>query len=423
MLPSHWFFWLFAVCFFIHEFWESFLICLNIRHTQVKQDIPSVLANHIDQATHLKSIAYNNDRARFGLIVRGLKALLLWVLILSGTFSILESWLQVQFQLSGLHHSVLYVGVVGFLLFLIGIPGSLYSQFVLEARYGFNKMTAKTFCLDLLKSLFLSALLGVPLLYLVFWLYQTAGAWWWLVAFAALFSFELLLSAVYPTFLAPLFNKFTPLEDGTLKSAIMALAKKIRFKLSGIYTIDGSRRSAHSNAYFAGIGRFRRIVLFDTLRAQLTEPEIIAVLGHEMGHNKMRHVQKGLILSLLLTFLGFWLLKLLITWPPFYQAFGAGAPTPHQALVLFALASGHFTFVLTPFKSWLSRRYEYAADHFAVKVTGKAPAMIGALVKLCKENLANLTPHPLYSSYYYSHPTTVERIGALQKLQQPNVPS
>jgi STE24 endopeptidase len=267
---------------------------------------------------------------------------------------------------------------------------------------------------DLLKGIVLGAVLGGPILALVFWIYDKAGPWWWLWAFAAVFGFEFLMAAIYPTFLAPIFNKFTPLPEGSLKQAITDLAQKIRFKMAGIFTIDGSRRSAHSNAYFAGMGRMRRIVLFDTLQKQLTEREIIAVLGHEMGHNKLRHIHKQLILSFFVSLTGFWILSLAMGWTPFFAAFGAGDPAPHKALVLFALFSAHFTFFLPAITNALSRRYEYQADRFSVDVVGDREAMSSALVALCRENLSNLTPHPLYSFYHYTHPTTLERVRALE---------
>ncbi len=401
---DHWFFWAFVLFFFIHQFWETALTQLNIKYTEKHRDqIPDYFRDKIDPEGYQKSIDYNLEKMKFGLWVRWLEVPIVWLVILSGAFAL------VPFS-----HSVAYCAVVGLLLLLLQIPTSLYSQFVIEEKYGFNKMTAKTFIADLVKMLLLSALLGVPLLYLIFWLYAKAGNLWWLWAFGAFFGFEFLIAAVYPTLLAPLFNKFTPLEEGGLKESILALAKKIRFKLSGIFTIDGSKRSSHSNAYFSGIGRLRRIVLFDTLREQMENDEILAVLGHEMGHNKKRHVQKGLILSFVMTLGAFWLLSLAVAWEPFYATFGAGTPAPHKAFVLFSLFASHFSFWLTPFGNWLSRKYEYEADLFSKEVTGQPEKMVSSLVKLSKENLANLTPHPWYSFYHYSHPTTLERIRALE---------
>lgn len=414
-MTDHWFFWLFLALFCLHQVWETALTLLNNREIRRNEDrIPEYFRDKIEPERYRKGIAYNLDRARFGLVVRGYDILLAWLLILSGLFGLLDIWLTDRFHLSGLILSVVYCGVVALLLMIVKIPVSLYSHFVLEARYGFNKMTARTFVLDLFKGVVLGALLGGPILALIFWLYQGSGDYWWLWAFAAVFGFEFLMAAVYPTLLAPIFNKFIPLPDGSLKDSILSLTRKIDFKLSGIYTIDGSRRSAHSNAYFAGMGRLRRIVLFDTIQQQLTEREIVAVLGHEMGHNKRRHIQKMLALGFVLSLAGFWILSRMIGWPPLYQAFLAGSPAPHKAVVLLSLFGGHFTFCLKMLENYLSRKYEYEADRFSVEVAGDREAMASSLVALSRENLSNLTPHPWYSAYHYTHPTPLERGRAIE---------
>ena len=411
-----WFFWLFAGLFTLHQIWEVALTILNNQEMEKNRGkIPDYFKDKIDAERYAKSIAYNLAKARFGLVVRAYDVAVVWTIILSGCLDLLDRWLS-GFRLAPLIHSVVYCGAVGLALMVIRIPVSLYSHFVLEEKFGFNKMTGKTFVIDLIKGIVLGAALGGPILALVFWIYQKAGAWWWLWAFAAVYGFQFLMAAVYPTLLAPIFNKFTPLPDGTLKEAITNLAQKIRFKMSGIFTIDGSKRSAHSNAYFAGMGRMRRIVLFDTLQKQLTEREIIAVLGHEMGHNKLKHIQKQLILGFVLSLAGFWILSVLMNWPPFFTAFGAGVPAPHKALVIFSLFSGHFTFILPAITNGLSRKYEYQADRFSVDVVKDPESMASALVALCRENLSNLTPHPLYSFYHYTHPTTLERVRAIQGL-------
>ncbi len=412
-----WFFYLFVCVYFAHEIFETYLSVINNRYIRAhQQEIPLYFKDKIDFETYQKSIAYNLEKSKFSLMMRWLGLAITWGVILSGFFALLGTYLERFVSPSSLTYSVLYCLSIGFLGMILGIPSSLYNQFVIEEKYGFNKMTAKLFVMDLLKGLLLSALLGIPLMYLVFWLYQVSGAYWWLWAFLAFFGFQLFLAAVYPTFLAPLFNKFVPLEEGSLKKAIEEIAEKIKFKMSGIFKIDGSKRSSHSNAYFAGIGKFRRIVLFDTLMTQMNEEEIISVLAHEMGHNKKRHIQKQLILGFVSGLLSFWLLSLVMNWLPFYQAFGAGNPSPGKALVLFALFGGSFSFFLTPLSNYLSRKYEYEADAFSVEATQKTEPMKTALVKLSKENLSNLTPHPLYSFYYYSHPTTLERVEAIQKI-------
>jgi len=413
---DRWFFWAFVFFFTLHQAWEIFLTLLNNREIKKSRGrIPAYFAGKIEPERYEKGIDYNLEKARFGLIVRGYDILATWVIILSGSLNALDLWLKGA-GLSGLHLSVLYCAAVGLALTVLRLPVTLYSTFIIEQKYGFNKTTFPTFLIDLLKGFGLSILLGGPLLYLIFWLYAAAGQFWWLWAFGAVFAFELLIAAIYPTWLAPIFNKFTPLPNGPLKEAILKLADKIDFKLSGIYTIDGSRRSAHSNAYFAGMGRMRRIVLFDTLQKQLNEPEILAVLGHEMGHNKKRHIQKQLALSFVLSLTGFWILSLLMHYGPFYSAFGAGDPAPHKGLVLFSLFAGHFTFFAGAFTNHLSRKYEYEADRFSVDVVGDAPSMASSLAALSRENLSNLTPHPWYSFYHYTHPTTLERIRAIETL-------
>lgn len=413
---NHWFFYLFASVYFFHEILETYLTLLNRKHVlQHRGEVPEYFKESIDFATYQKSIAYNLEKANFGLLMRWIGVGLTWGIILSGGFDKLGEQLSFWVSSQSLSYSVLYCLAVGFFILILGIPSSLYSQFVIEEKYGFNKMTGKLFVVDLLKSILLSLVLGLPLLYLLFWLYQVSGEYWWLWAFLAFFGFQLFLAAVYPTFLAPLFNKFIPLADGTLKQAIEDIARKVKFKMSGIFTIDGSKRSSHSNAYFAGLGKFRRIVLFDTLIHQMNEEEIVSVLAHEMGHNKKRHIQKQLLLGFVSGLLSFWILSLLMTWQPFYQTFQAGNPNPGKALVLFSLFGGSFGFFITPFTNYLSRKYEYEADGFSVQATGKTAPMISSLLKLSKENLSNLKPHPWYSFYHYTHPTTLERIQAIEK--------
>jgi STE24 endopeptidase len=409
------FFWLFVSLFTLHQVWEIMLTLLNRSEMEKHRgEIPEFFKDKIDPQRYQKSLDYNLEKSRFGLLVRLYDIALVWGIILSGVLNKLDLKLT-SFDLSPIPHSIVYCGVVALALMVLKLPVSLYSHFVIEEKYGFNKMTAKTFVIDLIKTLGLGIVLGGAILGLVFWLYQQAGEFWWLWAFGAVYGFEFLMAAVYPTLLAPIFNKFIPLPEGTLKDAITNLARKIDFKMSGIFTIDGSKRSAHSNAYFAGMGRMRRIVLFDTLQKQLSEREIIAVLGHEMGHNKLKHIQKQLVLGFVVSLASFWILSQLMTWPPFFAAFSAGDPAPHKALVIFALFSGHFTFVLTAVTNALSRRYEYASDRFSVEVVKDPDAMISSLVALSRENLSNLTPHPWFSAYHYTHPTTLERVDAIQR--------
>ncbi len=408
---------LFLVFYLAHVVWETLLALLNRqRLLQSSNEVPEYFREKIDLATYKKSIAYNLEKENFSLFTDWIFVAFTLCVIFLGYFETYDLFLQKIYpHPQDLSFAALYCWGLGIILLLIKIPFSLYENFVIEKKFGFNRMSLKTFGVDLLKTITLSTLLGVPILFLVFWIYLKMGAQWWLFAFLAVFLFELLVAAIYPTFLAPLFNKFTPLPDGELKEAILKIAQQIHFKLSGIFTIDGSKRSAHSNAYFAGIGKFRRIVLFDTLVQQMNTPELVAVLAHEMGHNKMRHILKQLILGFVTGLIGFWILAQAIAWAPLYDAFRVGSPAYYKGFMLFALFAGHFTFFLSPFSSMLSRKYEYEADAFSVKATRSPQDMIQALLKLTKENLSQLNPHPLYSFYYYTHPTTLERIRAIEK--------
>jgi STE24 endopeptidase len=280
-------------------------------------------------------------------------------------------------------------------------------------------MTLKLWVIDLAKGLMLSVLIGVPVLAAVLWFMDNyLNGPWWLYVWAVLALFQLFVMAVFPVFIVPIFNKLTPLEEGRLKERIHALAWKVKFKMSGIFTMDGSKRSTHSNAFFAGIGKFRRIVLFDTLMKSLSELELVAVLAHEMGHNKKKHLRTGLIVGLGSSLLGLYILSLIIKSPWLYQAFGFNIASSYAALFIFMKASGSFTFFLEPLFSLLSRKHEYEADRFAAEAVGTPEPMIQGLVKLTKDNLSNLTPHPLYSFFYYSHPTVMERIAALESARQ-----
>jgi STE24 endopeptidase len=242
-----------------------------------------------------------------------------------------------------------------------------------------------------------------------------AGSYWWLWAFLFVFAFQFLMLILYPTLIAPLFNKFELLKDAELGERILALADRVGFKTSGIYTMDGSKRSTHSNAYFTGIGKSKRIVLFDTLLEQMTADQVLAVLAHEMGHYKMKHVLRMLIVQGIFLLVGFYVLSFLVDYEPLFRAFGLERPSNYAALVLFSLLSGPATFYLTPLLNLLSRKHEYEADRFAATVLKDSRPMEEALIRLTIKNLSNLTPHPWYSAYHYSHPTTVERISAIRR--------
>ncbi|HWI59822.1 MAG TPA: M48 family metallopeptidase, partial [Bacillota bacterium] len=294
-----------------------------------------------------------------------------------------------------------------------GLPLDWYAQFRLEERFGFNTTTLKLWWLDRLKGLLLALVLGYPLLVLILKLVEWTGPWWWLWAWGALLAFQLLMAVLAPVLILPLFNKFTPLPAGSLRERLLQLAQRTRFVASSIQVMDGSKRSRHSNAFFTGFGGFRKIVLFDTLIQQLAEPELEAVLAHEIGHFKKKHIPKMLVASAVGSLVGFYLIALLARQAWFYHSFGFEPGHIVPALLLFGLLSGVVTFWFSPLAHWWSRRYEYQADAFAAQVMNEPRSLMGALRKLNEKNLSNLTPHPFYSSFYYSHPTLLEREQAL----------
>jgi STE24 endopeptidase len=306
-----------------------------------------------------------------------------------------------------------FLFLTGIVLSLPGLPLDWYAQFRLEEHFGFNTTTQRIWWFDRLKGLLLALILGFPLLVLVLKLVEWTGASWWLWAWGALLVFQLLMAVLAPVIILPLFNKFTPLQEGTLRERLLKLAERTGFRARSIQVMDGSKRSRHSNAFFTGFGRLRKIVLFDTLIQHLAEPELEAVLAHEIGHFKKRHIPKMLAASALGSLAGFYLLSGLAKQAWFYQSFGFRPGNIVPALLLFALLSGVVTFWISPIAHRWSRRYEYEADAFAAQVMAEPHSLIGALRKLNERNLSNLTPHPLYSRFYYSHPTLLERERAL----------
>jgi STE24 endopeptidase len=304
---------------------------------------------------------------------------------------------------------------VALVFFVASLPTDLYATFRLEANFGFNQTTWRLYLTDKLKALLLGILIGFPFLLVILWLMEAMGPHWWIWTFFFISGFQLLMVIVYPTVIAPLFNKFEPLPEGELRDRILRLAKQVGFKTNGIFSMDGSKRSAHSNAYFTGIGKAKRIVLFDTLIAQMTIDQGLAVLAHEMGHYKMRHIRRMLVLQTMVLFLGLYILSLLLNYRPLFGAFGLN-PSNHAALVLFSLLAGPATFYLAPLINLLSRKHEYEADRFSVLTLRNSEPMEKALVNLTVKNLSNLTPHPWYSAYHYSHPTPTERISAIRMI-------
>jgi STE24 endopeptidase len=386
-------------------------------------EIPEAFVGIVDEPTYARSVAYTLAKSRFGQFVGSYGAIALLAVLFSGVLP----WayeLTIREVGSTAWAMALFLFSVALAIGLSSLPLAWIAQFRLEERFGFNTGTQKTWWLDLVKRLFLAIGFGYPLLVLILRIVEWAGPWWWVWAWGTMMGIQLLVMVLAPLLILPLFNKLSPLPEGSLKDCLKAMAKRARFVAQSIQVMDGSRRSSHSNAFFTGIGRFRKIVLFDTLITQMEETEMEAVLAHEIGHYRRKHLPKMILGSAVGGLAGLWTIAWLAMQPVFVEAFGFSSPTvtadftgPAVApvLVVFALLSGALTFWLDPIIHWVSRRFEYQADAFASEVMGGPGPMIDALRKLNEKNLNNLTPHPLYSGFYNSHPTLLEREAALRE--------
>jgi STE24 endopeptidase len=406
------------------KFW---LATRQVRHVaRHRASVPAAFADTMPLAAHQKAADYTIAKVRFGLLgtAVGAAVLLGWTLL--GGLDALNQGLLAWLGGGMLQQLAL---IAGFVLIggVIELPLSLYQTFVLEQRFGFNKMTLGLWLADLVKSTLLGALIGLPIAALILWLMGAAGTGWWLWAWAVWMGFNLLLLLIYPTFIAPLFNKFRPLEDETLKARVTALMQRCGFSAKGLFVMDGSRRSAHANAYFTGFGAAKRVVFFDTLLEKLSPGEVDAVLAHELGHFRHRHVLKRIVGLFALSLLGFALLGWLATQGWFYTGLGVtpslqllvptlgaaqAAPNDALALLLFVLVSPVFTFFIAPLLAVFSRKHEFEADAYAA-AHAQAADLSSALLKLYEDNASTLTPDPLYVAFYYSHPPASQRLARL----------
>jgi len=394
---------------------QTVLSALNLAHIRKNADsVPGPLRDAVDAETYRKSVLYSLEKNRFALLEGWITSLAMVAAVVSGLLGALDAAMG-RLPLPPSLRGTLFVLAVFLAAEALSLPFSVFATFRIEARFGFNRTTPGLFVADLLKGWAVALVLGVPLLLGLFWFVDRAGTFWWLYAFAAFSAFQLILAVLWPLVIAPLFNRFSPLPDGALRERIEALAAATGFRSRGIFVMDAGKRSRHGNAYFTGLGRVRRIVLFDTLVESMDQEEALAILAHEIGHEKMGHVKTRLAVSVASGFLGFAALGLLLPWAPFYAAFGFAAPGPQALLVIAALCSGPVLFPLTPLSSTWSRRQEYAADRFSARAMGSGAGLRSALVRLARENLTNLSPHPWYGFFHYSHPTVQERIAALDR--------
>lgn len=390
------------------------LEALNRSETQLHAGVPpGGLAGIMDDATFARAADYTLAKSRFASIEFIYDAAVLVAVLFSGLLPWL--WSRCDALAPGAAWSgAVFLVVCGWLFSLPGLPLEWWGQFRLEARFGFNKSTLGLWVTDQIKGWLLGAALGFPLAWALLKLVGWVGPSWWVWGFALLFGFQLLMLVLYPKLILPLFNKLTPLAEGEQRDRLLALADRTGFHAQTIEVMDGSKRSGHSNAFFTGFGRFRRIVLFDTLMAQLTQPELEAVLAHEIGHYKRGHIPQRLVTGALLQLGAFAVIAYLAQAPWFNAAFALPAGALAPTFLLFGLLGGLATFWFSPIGNWISRKHEYEADAFAKKAMQSAAPMVGALHKLAQKNLTNLTPHPLYSAVYYSHPTIIERERALR---------
>ncbi len=385
----------------------------QIAHVRKHRDaVPSMFAGAIPLPSHQKAADYSIAKAHFEIAEILLGALVLLLFTLGGLIDWLEKAWEPVFGHSSLARGVALCASVAFVSALLDLPMSIYRTFVLEARFGFNRVTPRLFVADLLKQAALAALFGIPLLFIVLWLMDAMGELWWLYVWAVWIGFNILVLFLFPTVIAPLFNKFTPLRDPELAERVEGLLRRCGFRSRGLYVMDGSKRSSHGNAYFTGFGPAKRIVFFDTLLARLTSAEIEAVLAHELGHHKLLHIPKRALLLFAASFGLLWGLGQLIDQLWFYQGLGVSTPSPAAGLILFMMVVPIFLFLLQPLSSRFSRQHEFEADAYS-SAHANATDLESALVKLYKDNAATLTPDPLHSAFYDSHPPAVARISRL----------
>lgn len=407
-------FWLLLILFilfitYIIEFTVSFL---NIK--ALNPNLPKEFETIFNDQEYKKSQSYTRTGTSLSLIESSISTLLTVLFLLLGGFNYIDVWAR-SFGFGPILTGLLFTGLLGLLSFAVHLPFSLYSTFIIEERFGFNRTSLKTYILDIIKGGFLAILLGAPLLALILWFFINTGNYGWLYCWIGVVTFSIILQFLAPVLIMPLFNKFSPLEDGPLKDKILDYVKKEHFKLQGIFTMDGSKRSSKLNAFFTGFGKFRKIVFYDTLINKLNEPEVVAVLAHEMGHYKLRHIIKMLFASIIQTGIMFYFLSLFLNNTELSQAFLMEETSIYSSLVFFGFLFSPINLLVSILFNAFSRNNEFAADRYAAETTGSPEALISSLKKLSQANLSNLTPHPAMVFVHYSHPPVLARIENLRQ--------
>ena len=394
------------------------LITEIINLKALREELPEEFADVYDREKYRKSQAYTRERTRFGLLTSSFGLLVTLVFWFAGGFNYLDEIVR-SWSLGPIWTGLLYIGILILARSAISLPFSIYSTFAIEERYGFNKTTPKTFILDLIKGTALGIVIGGAVLAGVLYFFEYAGPYAWLYCWIAVTLFSLVMQFIAPTWIMPLFNKFTPLEEGDLRSAIMDYARSVKYPLENLFVMDGSKRSSKSNAFFTGFGKHKRIALFDTLIENQTVPEIVAVLAHEIGHFKKKHILQSMVIGILHTGVMFYLLSIFLSHQGLFEAFymeNAAATPIYAGLIFFGMLFSPIEMILSVFMQIFSRKNEFEADRYAAETTGDPESMVSALKKLSAHNLSNLTPHPLYVFLNYSHPPVLERIRAIRVL-------
>jgi STE24 endopeptidase len=396
-----------VACQFVFDQWLNYL-----NHKHVKTEIPEELSGIYDNEKYRKQQEYKKVNYRFGLLSEVMSFIIMMAMLVFGGFALINSWV-VEISSNVILQSLLFFAIIGVGSSIIGLPFSIYGTFVIEERFGFNKTTPKTFILDMLKSALLSVVIGGPLLAVVIWLYNIAGDSFWLYAWMVISGFTIFMAMFSTSLILPLFNKLTPMDEGELRDAIEAFSTKAGFKLDNIFVMDGSKRSTKANAFFSGLGSRKRIVLFDTLINDLSTEEVVAVLAHEVGHYKLKHILWGTLSGVLQMGIVLFIFGLVVGSPLLSEALGVNEAYFHIGLLVFGILYSPVSFISGIFMSILSRKNEYAADAYASSF-GLGKALVSGLKTISGNALSNLTPHPLFVFFHYSHPPLLQRIRAIK---------
>ena len=398
----------------LHYLLDVIISVYNLK--ALSPELPVEFSDVFEQEGYKQSQNYTRTTTGFSLIENSFSTIITVIFLLAGGFNLIDQFAR-SFQLNTILTGVIFTGGLMLLSFVVSLPFSIYSTFKIESKFGFNRTTPLTFITDIIKSVLLTIVIGAPILASILWFFENSGPYAWLYCWLGVILFGVVLQFLAPVLIMPLFNTFTPLQEGSLNEKITHYAKQENFKIQGIYTMDGSKRSAKLNAFFTGFGTFRKIVFFDTLVEKLSEDEIVAVLAHEMGHYKKNHIWKMMGSTVLQTGLMFFLLSFFIENPGLFEAFGMEALSIYASLFFFAFIYSPFNTLLSILFNYFSRVHEFEADRYAAHSTGRPEMLIQGLKKLSRENLSNLTPHPLMVFFSYSHPPVLERIRTLNGIK------